>query len=841
MKKITSKTFIPIVLSIIIFIALSIFYLSPLMEGKKLKQGDIVNHQGMSKEISDFRNATGDEALWTNRMFGGMPAFQISVLYKTNFISYIDKAIKLWLPHPAGLIFLYLLGFYILLLTLGVDKRLSIVGAIAFAFSSYFFIIIEAGHNSKANAIGYMAPVIAGIILCFRGRYILGGIITLLFLALEINANHIQITYYLMMMVLILGIIELIYALKEKQLKPFFKAVGVMFVALFIAFGANIGNLWTTYEYGKYSTRGKSELTSDKANKTTGLDRDYATDWSYGIPETFSLLIPNIQGGESSYINNDKDALKKVDPKYKEAVAGMSKYWGEQPFTSGPVYAGAIVVFLFMLGLFLVKGRMKWFLLITTVLSILLAWGKHFMPLTDFFFDFIPGYNKFRAVSMIMVIAEFTIPLLAILALKEIFEKPEIIKEKIKYFYISLSLTAGIVFLFWLTPSTFFSFVTENETTEINQQMNTYLQQSPESEVQIKEFFDNIIPNLEIARITIFKSDAIRSFLFIVLGALVVWVYSRKWINKTIFVLSLAGLITLDMFVVDKRYLNNDNFVSKTKMKSTFTPSKADELILKDKELNYRVLNLNNPFNDAYTSYYHNSIGGYHGAKLKKYQELIEMRLSEEIKKLISAFSSKTLDTAFVSTFERIPVLNMLNTKYIIYNPEAIPIINDNALGNAWFVDQYKLVANADSEIVALKNFNPAETAIIDKRFENMVSAYKNPKDTASSIDLVSYEPNKLEYRTKTTKEQLAVFSEIYYDKGWNVFVDGKKLPYFRANYVLRAMLIPAGDHTLVWKFEPASYYTGEKISLAFNILFILIILGGIYMEVKKIRNKEVV
>ncbi|HQI45032.1 MAG TPA: YfhO family protein [Bacteroidales bacterium] len=839
MKKITSKTFIPIVLSIIIFIALSIFYLSPLMEGKKLKQGDIVNHQGMSKEISDFRNATGDEALWTNRMFGGMPAFQISVLYKTNFISYIDKAIKLWLPHPAGLIFLYLLGFYILLLTLGVDKRLSIVGAIAFAFSSYFFIIIEAGHNSKANAIGYMAPVIAGIILCFRGRYILGGIITLLFLALEINANHIQITYYLMMMVLILGIIELIYALKEKQLKPFFKAVGVMFVALFIAFGANIGNLWTTYEYGKYSTRGKSELTSDKANKTTGLDRDYATDWSYGIPETFSLLIPNIQGGESSYINNDKDALKKVDPKYKEAVAGMSKYWGEQPFTSGPVYAGAIVVFLFMLGLFLVKGRMKWFLLITTVLSILLAWGKHFMPLTDFFFDFIPGYNKFRAVSMIMVIAEFTIPLLAILALKEIFEKPEIIKEKIKYFFISLSLTAGIAFLFWLTPSTFFSFVTENETTEINQQMNTYLQQSPESEVQIKEFFDNIIPNLEIARISIFKSDAIRSFLFIVLGALVVWVYSRKWINKTIFVLSLAGLITLDMFVVDKRYLNNDNFVSKTKMKSTFTPSKADELILKDKELNYRVLNLNNPFNDALTSYYHNSIGGYHGAKLKKYQELIEMRLSEEIKKLISAFSSKTIDTAFVSTFERIPVLNMLNTKYIIYNPEAIPIINDNALGNAWFVDQYKLVANADSEIVALKNFNPAETAIIDKRFENMVSAYKNPKDTASSINLVSYEPNKLEYRTKTTKEQLAVFSEIYYDKGWNVFVDGKKLPYFRANYVLRAMLIPAGDHTLVWKFEPASYYTGEKISLAFNILFILIILGGIYMEVKKIRNKE--
>lgn len=839
MKKITSKTFIPIVLSIIIFIALSIFYLSPLMEGKKLKQGDIVNHQGMSKEISDFRNATGDEALWTNRMFGGMPAFQISVLYKTNFISYIDKAIKLWLPHPAGLIFLYLLGFYILLLTLGVDKRLSIVGAIAFAFSSYFFIIIEAGHNSKANAIGYMAPVIAGILLCFRGKYILGGIITLLFLALEINANHIQITYYLMMMVLILGIIELIYALKEKQLKPFFKAVGVMFVALFIAFGANIGNLWTTYEYGKYSTRGKSELTSDKANKTTGLDRDYATDWSYGIPETFSLLIPNIQGGESSYINNDKDALKKVDPKYKEAVAGMSKYWGEQPFTSGPVYAGAIVVFLFMLGLFLVKGRMKWFLLITTVLSILLAWGKHFMPLTDFFFDFIPGYNKFRAVSMIMVIAEFTIPLLAILALKEIFEKPEIIKEKIKYFYISLSLTAGIALLFWLTPSTFFSFVTENETKEINQQMNTYLQQSPESEVQIKEFFDNIIPNLEIARITIFKSDAIRSFLFIVLGALVVWVYSRKWINKTIFVLSLAGLITLDMFIVNKRYLNNDNFVSKTKMKSTFAPSKADELILKDKELNYRVLNLNNPFNDALTSYYHNSIGGYHGAKLKKYQELIEMRLSEEIKKLISAFSSKTLDTAFVSTFERIPVLNMLNTKYIIYNPEAIPIINDNALGNAWFVDQYKLVANADSEIVALKNFNPEEMVIIDKRFENMVSSYKNPKDTASSINLVSYEPNKLEYRTKTTKEQLAVFSEIYYDKGWNVFVDGKKLPYFRANYVLRAMLIPAGDHTLVWKFEPASYYTGEKISLAFNIFFILIILGGIYMEVKKIRNKE--
>lgn len=820
MKKNDLKKAWPVIAAIVLFVVITMVYFNPLIQGKQLKQGDITNFQGMSKEIVDYRNATGEEALWTNSMFGGMPAYQISVVHKSNLINFFDKAIKLWLPHPAGMVFLYFLGFYILLLVLGVDKRLGIVGAIAFALSSYFFIILEAGHNSKANAIGYMAPAIAGIILCFRGKYIVGGVVTALFLALEINANHLQITYYLMLFVLILGIVEFVEKIKEKQLKSFFKSIVVMFVALIIALGANVSNLWTTYEYGKYSTRGKSELTNDKANKTSGLDKDYATDWSYGVPETFSLLIPNVQGGASGYINDNKTALKDVDENYKEAVSGMNQYWGEQPFTSGPVYAGAIVVFLFVLGALIVKGKMKWTLVIATIVSIMLAWGRHFMPLTEFFLDYIPGYNKFRAVSMILVIAELTIPLLAILALKEIFDRPEILKEKKKQFYIAFGLTGGLALLFWLTPSTFFSFITDSENVAITRQMNNYLAQSPENTGQIREYFDNIIPNLETARIAIFKADAIRSFLFILVGAVTIFAFSRKKMGRFVFILTIAALITADMFVVNKRYLNDKNFVSKSRAKVPYHATAADEIILQDKDLNYRVMNLTvSTFNDASTSYFHKSIGGYHGAKLKRYQELIEFQISKNNMK----------------------VLNMLNTRYfIVADSTGAPAVqkNPDALGNAWFVDNAKLVVNADSEIAALTSFDPAVTAVVDKRFESTIKNKIPGKDTTAVIKLTEYKPNFLKYSYTASKPQMAVFSEIYYDKGWNAYIDGKEMPYFRADYVLRAMEVPSGTHEITWKFEPNTFYTGEKISLAFNILLILGIAGGVFVEIKN-RNKK--
>jgi len=830
MKELNLKSLLPYILAILIFVVIALTYFSPLLDGKQLNQGDIIHFQGMSKEIVDYRATTGQEALWTNRMFGGMPAYQISVVHKTDFISFFDKAIKLWLPHPAEYVFLYFLGFFILLLALGVDKRLCIIGAIAFAFSSYFFIIIEAGHNSKANAIGYMAPVIAGVILSLRGKYILGGILSMLFLALEINANHLQITYYLMLIVGILIITEFISKIKEKKLNDFFKSIAVLVVALIIAFGANIGNLWTTYEYGKYSTRGPSELTNDKANKTTGLDRDYATDWSYGKMETFTLLIPNYMGGASQgEFSKNSDTYKALQEKgiqdSEKIVKNMPTYWGDQQFTSGPVYAGAIIVFLFILGFFIVKGKLKWWLLAATILSFFLAWGKNMMWFSNLFFDYVPGYNKFRTVSMTLVIAELCIPLLGMLALKNIFSK-DISKEiKLKAMKYAGAVCLGIIVIFGFLGGTFFNFVSPSD-----------------KELLANGYPDWLISAIQSDRHGLLTADSFRSLIYIALAFVILWLFIMNKIkNANLVIAGLGLLVIIDMWSIDKRYLNDDNFVTKSKMKAEFAKSKCDEMILSDTKPDFRVLNMNNPFNDAMTSYYHNSIGGYHGAKLKRYQELIENCLSEEMGKIRMAFSSKPVDSALTATLRNIPALNMLNTKYIIYNPEAAPLLNRNALGNAWFVDNYKLVANADSEIAAIKNFNPSTTAIIDKRFESTVSNYKNKKDSASMITLLSYQPNDLVYQSKTSKEQLAVFSEIYYDKGWNAYIDGKITPYVRTNYVLRAMIVPSGEHKIEWKFEPVAYYAGENIALIFNILLIVAVIGGLYVEIKNSKKKRII
>ncbi len=822
MRNIDIKKLLPYLAAVVIFVVISLAYLNPLLEGKKLRQDDITRHKGMSKEITDFREKTGEEALWTNSMFGGMPAYQISVDYKANLIKYIDKVFRLGLPHPAGLVFLYMLGFFILMISLRVNPWLGVAGAIAFGLSSYFFIILGAGHNSKAHAIGYMAPVVAGFIMTYRGKYIQGGILTMLFLALEIQAGHPQITYYLFLLLLVFGFSELVYSIKEKTIPAFTRSTLIVVVAAFLAVLTNITSLWATYEYGKYTIRGKTELTTEKENRTSGLDKDYATQWSYGKGETWSLMIPNAKGGASGALAQNETAMDKIDPAMRNAVAQnrVSQYWGDQPFTSGPVYAGAFIVFLFMYGLFIVKGRMKWWLLAGTLLSIMLAWGKNLMPMTGFFLDYFPGYNKFRAVSMTLVIAELTIPLLGLLAMNRILKEPGIFKQKINIFnfkvnpfYLSLGLTAGLSLLFALLPDWFFGFLSDYENQMIARQ-NTA---NPESASQIAEFFGNV----EIARMAIFKADALRSFIIILIGGAILWGFGLGKIKKGLTLGLLIVLVLIDMWGVDKRYLNDGNFVGKSKVDKPYTMSAADKLILKDKDPNYRVLNLTvDPFADASTSYFHKSIGGYHGAKLRRYQELYDHQIKGK--------------------FNR-DVLNMLNTKYFIQADESrkpVVVPNPQALGNAWFVEDVEMVENADEELDALSDFNPEKTAIVDERFKDELSGFSPVRDSSAQIKLIDYKPNDLQYQVNSQKDQLAVFSEIYYPKGWNAYVDGKPAPHFRVDFVLRAMVIPAGKHLVEFKFEPKVYSIGAKVSFGSSLLVILLLVGFVVYETKKPKEK---
>jgi hypothetical protein len=798
----------PVLAAIVAFLIITVAYFHPLLEGKRLSQSDIIQFKGMSKEIVDYRAKTGEEALWTNSMFGGMPAYQISVQHKGNLMNYVDRVLQLGLPRPAGFVFLYFLGFFLLLMAMGVSPWLSVTGAIAFAFSSFFFIVIEAGHNSQAHAIAYMAPVLAAMIFAFKRKYLLGGALMALFLSLQINANHLQITFYLALLAIIYGIFELVHYYKEKELPHYFKAVGVLFVGALLAIGPNISNLWTTAEYTAVSNRGKSELADKTHVKTSGLDKDYATQWSYGVDETLSLLIPNVKGGASEYLGNNPTAMKEVKEELKSAISQQSAYWGNQPFTSGPVYLGAFVFFLFILGMFIVDDRIKWPLFTAFVLSILLAWGHNFSFLTNLFLDYFPGYNKFRSVAMILVLAELVVPIIAILGLKKIIDKPEIFKIKKRYVYISLALTAGVSLIIYLFPG-IFGLIRNVELTQIE----TYRKQGA-PEAQLTEF----VSNLEAARRTIITGDALRSFMFIIAGAALIWAYTRKIIKANLLIALIAILILIDMVPVDTRYLGSKNYDRKSAIETPFQPTDVDNFIMKDKDPDFRVLNTTtNPFSDASTSYFHKSVGGYHAAKLKRYDELIEFQISKNNQE----------------------VLNMLNTKYLIVpGQNNVPTIqiNFSALGNAWFVRNYKIVPNADAELNALSNFKAAQTAVIDSRFEKDLANFKfSPNDTiGNTIKLTSYEPNHLVYQSDAKTDQLAVFSEIYYAKGWNAMIDGKASPYFRANYVLRSMVVPAGKHTIDFKFEPRSYILGSKLSLAASILLLLVLAGVLYVEVKK-------
>lgn len=812
------KYFLPTIVAIVVFLVITLVYFSPVLEGKKLKQHDISMFKGMSKEIVDHRETTGEEALWTNSMFGGMPAWQISVQYDGNLISYVDKLVTLWLPYPANFVFLYFIGFFILMLVLKIDPWVGLVGAIAFALSSYFFIILGAGHTSKAHAIGYMAPVLAGIILAFKGKYWQGGLLTAIALALEIKAGHLQMTYYLLIIVIVYGIFKLVETIIEKNYVHFFKATGILIAAAVLAILTFSTNLWATYDYGKDTMRGKPELTKDISVKSGGLDKDYITSWSYGIAETWSLIIPNIKGGASGVLG-DVDAVKKADPAFRKAIAAQTNsYWGDQPVTSGPVYIGIIVMFLFILGMFIVKGKLKWVLFTVTVLSIMLAWGKNWMPLTDFFIDFIPGYNKFRAVSMTLVIAELTIPILAFLALNKIVIDPSILKTKRYALYTAFGLTGGLSLLFYFVPTLFFDFFSVNE----NLQFAELTKTNDASQVAL------YLKSLESVRVDIFKMDAIRSFFIALLALAIIYIYSIGKIKKQWLILVLGLIIVADMVSINQRYINNDNFGRAREYETPFKASGADTYILND-NAEFRVLDITkSTFNDASCSYFHQSIGGYHGAKLQRYQDLIEYNIQGEMETIFTDLSSSITMTKVDIMFQRLQTLNMLNTKYVIYNPDAMPLINKSAFGNAWFVESVVTVTNPDEEITALKNHDLSNIAIVDKRFEEQLVANNYIFDPLSSIVLDSYVPNHLVYSYKSVNEQLVVFSEIYYSKGWKAYVDGEETPHFRANYVLRAMVVPEGEHQIEFKFEPRIWIIGERISFISSLILLLLLIGGI-------------
>lgn len=845
MKNINFKALLPVIVGIVIFIVISLFYFSPLLKGKVLLQSDMVQNAGMSKEINDFRDKYHEEPLWTNSMFGGMPAYQISITYPSNLVRPARDLIFFKIPMPASYVFIYMIGFFILLLTLKVDKWLSIIGAIGFGFSAFFFLIIDAGHNTQAIAIGFAPPVFAAVILICREKYLTGGALLAISAALELLCNHPQITYYLMIMCLIYVIFEFVERFKQKQYKEILKMIGIFAIAGILALGSSINNLWNTYQYGQYTIRGPSELTSEKQNKTSGLDRDYVTQWSMGKSETLTLLIPGFKGRSSNLqISENKNALKSVDPNLREYVGSMPQYWGDQPTTSAP-YSGAIIVFLFVFGLFVVKGKMKWALLTVTILSILLSWGKNMMWFTDLFLDYFPMYNKFRAVSMTLVLAEIAIPILAVLALDKLIRTPGLFKQKIKLafsqkeitvqnaFIISFALTGGLSLLFYLLPETLTSFtwISDND---------IYAGASKNNGEEVAR---QVIDNLEKARIAIFKTEAIRSFLFVSGSAALVWLFATAKINKTILIPALGILILFDLALVDKSYLNDKNFTNKQQVKNPFPETPADKAILEDKDLNYRVFDLsdrsNGPFNSARASFYHKSIGGYHAAKIRRYQELWEHQLYGNMQNIVNGLQTIRTESELDSLLAQQGILNMLNTRYIILDTESKPLRNKQALGNAWFVNEVKMVNNADEELKTVGEINPAKTLVVDKRYENDLSGFTPKADPGASIKLTAYEPNDLKYESNASSEQLAVFSEIYYKHGWNAYVDGELKPHFTGDWVLRAMRIPAGKHNIEFKFEPQRYVLGEKIALASSILLYAMVIGALYMAWKNKGKQE--
>ena len=815
------KKYLLDIVAVVVFTVISYAYFVPAtIDGRILYQHDASAGRGATQELAAYREKTGETSRWTNATFSGMPTYQTAPSYKsTSVLSAAEKVYHLWLPNYVWYVFAYLLGFYILLRAFDFRRSLAVLGSVIWAFSSYFFIIIAAGHIWKVMALAYLPPMIAGVVLAYRGKFVHGLILTAIFSAFEIYANHVQMTYYYLFIILFMVIAYLVQAVREKQMRRFLKATLACVIGAALGICINLSNLYHTWQYGQESMRGKSELVKkNTANQTnSGLERDYITQWSYGVGETWTLLIPNAKGGTSAVpMSANKIVQEKGNPELAYLYQQIGQYWGEQPGTSGPVYVGAFVLMLFILGLFIVKGSMKWALLAATVLSVLLSWGKNFMGLTDFFIDYVPMYAKFRTVASILVIAEFTIPLLAMLALKQIIEEPDSLKNKMKYMYVSFGLTAGFAFLFALMPGVFFSdFVSSSE-------MQALSQFPPEQ-------LNPILTDLRSVRQSIFAADCWRTFWIIVIGTAFLLLYKARKLKAIYTIGGIAVLCLVDMWQVNKRYLNDDMFVESSVRDTPPAMTATDRQILQDKALNYRVLNLaSNTFNENETSYYHKSIGGYHAAKLRRYQEMIEAYISPEMQSLMSAVVKAGGDMTKVNGDSIYPVLNMLNTKYFILplqNNQTVPLQNPYTFGNAWLVDKITYVDNANAELDAVGKINLKHEAVADMRFKATLGESKTQGNVAKA-EITQYAPNRLTYRVESDKGGVLVFSEIYYPE-WTATVDGQPVELGRVNYILRAINIKPGQHEVTLTFEPQSVTRTELVAyISYAILLILV--GGI-------------
>tara|TARA_R110001606_G_scaffold99953_3_gene220179 strand:+ start:1385 stop:3820 length:2436 start_codon:yes stop_codon:yes gene_type:complete len=795
---------------IVFFIIGALAYFSPVLQGKVMYQHDIAQYTGMAKEQNDFRKSKDQEPYWTNSAFGGMPTYQLGANYPHNYIKQLDRLIR-FLPRPADYLFLYFIGFYILLCCLKVDYRLAIVGALAFGFSTYLIIILGAGHNAKAHAIAYLPVLLAGIVLVFRKKYLWGFVLTALAMALEITANHYQMTYYFMLLVLVLGMVYFIYAIKERQIKHFFISVGILLLAVTLGISANATGLMATKEYADWSTRGKSELTinpdGSAKEDTGGLSKEYITNWSYGITESLNLFVPRLFGGASQEnLGEDSKSFNYLIDKglprssALNFVSGLPLYWGDQPGTSGPAYLGAVIFFLFVLGLFLVKGRHKWWLLIGSLVSLLLSWGKNFSSLTDFMIDYFPLYDKFRAVSSIQIVLELCVPILAMLALKKLFMDKVPQADKIK----SLTLAAGTVFGLGVLLFVFkgaFNFVGANDD---NLRM-TGLEELPEM--------------LRLDRKSVYTSDLLRSLGYVLVTSVLIWFYLKEKLKMNFIIIAIGVLVVVDLVGVDLRYVNDDNFVSKRKMLEPFQETDADKLIAKDDGV-FRVFDQTDGFDSAKTAYFHQSITGYHAAKPAGMQDLFNFHVYNG----------------------NLTVLNMLNVKYVIRQDQegnSFPIENPNTNGNAWFVKQLRPVENADAEIMALDSLDTKNVAVVNTSTFKDITQLQFQVDSTASISLIDYEPNHLTYASKNSNEGVAVFSEMYYKNGWNAYIDGVQRDYFKVDYVLRALTVPSGAHKIEFKFEPEVVVQGSKITLASTILLGLVIVGGLGFSFWKPKKEE--
>ena len=829
----TLKKCLPDAIVVALFAVISFaYFLVPVSQGKILFRHDSQAGVGMGQELTEYEQRTGEVTRWTNSLFSGMPTYQISPAYSsTDGLSAVMAAYHLWLPDYVWFLFAYLLGFYILLRAFNFRQSLAALGSILWAFSSYFLIIIAAGHLWKVMALAYLPPMIAGVVLAYRGKYLWGFIVTAVFTAFEVKANHVQMTYYYLFIVLFMVVAYLVQAIREKRLQHFLKASGVLVAAALIGVAINISNLYHTWEYQKESMRGKSELTkANSANQTSsGLDRDYITQWSYGIDETLTLLVPDAKGGASVPLSQNATAMAKANPEVQNMLPqlyeAVPQYFGTQPGTSGPVYVGAFVLFLFVLGLFIVKTPLKWALLAATILSVLLSWGHNFMGFTNFFLDYVPMYAKFRTVASILVIAEFTIPLLAALALKRIVDEPTVLTKNMKFVYASLALTAGVALVMALMPSMMGPFISEQE----RQMLSGIQGMTPDVQ-------NMMLSSIATMRAAMVSADAWRSIIVIIIGVGMLLLYKAQKIKPLYLIVGIATLCLIDLWQVDKRYLNDEMFVPKSERDTPQQATATDMEILKDKALSYRVLNFaSGAFNENNTSYFHKSIGGYHPAKLRRYQEMIDKYIAPEMQAAMQAIGSKGGVMSEVDGRKVFPVLNMLNAKYFIVPLQGnatTQLQNPYAQGNGWFVDKLTYVADANAEYAEVGKIDVSHEAVADKKFE-AVLGQTAANDSTASVVLTKYEPNSLTYTVNSAKGGVVVFSEVYYP-GWSATIDGQPAELGRVNYILRALNVKAGKHEVMLEFHPSSISTTETIAYVALVALFLAICAALFVEWKK-------